>query len=134
MKQEYKILLIALLVLGLLDTLGSISSRQLDFNYSFLSPFSFIIYGTAAFLTARQKDITTGVLFAAILGLFDSTIGWKLSMILDANTGDIDNQASTGLWIMTAVLMTGSAALVGFLGGGLTRIIYKKSTNAQQKL
>ncbi|MCX2746158.1 hypothetical protein OO013_19925 [Mangrovivirga sp. M17] len=134
MKQEYKILLIGLLAVGLLDTLGSIASRQLDFNYSFLSPISFIIYGTTAFLSARQKDLKTGVLFAAILGFFDSTIGWKLSLLLDANTGDINNQASTGLWIIITILMTGFAALAGLIGGGLTRIIKKKSTNAQHRL
>ena len=134
MKQQHKILLIGLLAVGLLDTLGSLASRQLDFNYSLLTPVSFIIYGTTAFIAARQKDLKTGVFLAAILGLFDSTIGWKVSMLLDANTGDIDNQVTTGLWIMTAILMTGLSALIGLLGSGLSRIIKKKSTNAQQWL
>lgn len=129
MKQHYKTLLIGILAVGLLDTIGSIASRQLDFNYSLLSPVSFLIYGTTAFIATRRKDLKTGVFFAAILGLFDSTIGWKLSMLLDANTGGFAIEVTTGLWIMTAVLVIGFSALVGLLGGALAGIVKKKDTN-----
>lgn len=129
MKQHYKILLIGILAVALLDTIGSIASRQLDFNYSLLSPVSFLIYGTTAFIATRRKDLKNGVFFAAILGLFDSTIGWKLSMLLDANTGGFAIEVTTGLWIMTAVLVIGFSALVGLLGGALAGIVKKKDTN-----
>ncbi|QOR75948.1 MAG: hypothetical protein IMW88_11690 [Thermoflavifilum sp.] len=130
MKKHYKILLIGILAVALLDTIGSIASRQLDFNYSLLSPVSFLIYGTTAFIATRLKGLKTGVFFAAILGLFDSTIGWKLSMLLDANTGGFAIEVTTGLWIMTAVLVIGFSALVGLLGGALAGIVKKKDTNA----
>jgi hypothetical protein len=134
MKQHYKILLIGILAVALLDTIGSIASRQLDFNYSLLSPVSFLIYGTTAFIATRQKDLKTGVFFAAILGLFDSTIGWKLSMLLDANTGGFAIELTTGLWIMTAVFVIGFSALVGLLGGALAGIVKKKDTNIKNRL
>ncbi|MBK9535928.1 MAG: hypothetical protein IPO10_12290 [Flavobacteriales bacterium] len=90
-----------------------------------MSLISFIIYGTTAFIATRQRDIKTGMIYAAILGLFDTTVGWKISMLLDANTGDIENQATRGLWIITAIIGTGVAALFGLLGSGLTRITGK---------
>jgi ribose/xylose/arabinose/galactoside ABC-type transport system permease subunit len=134
MKKEYKILLIGLVAVGLLDTFGSVASRLLDFNYSFLSPVSFLIYGTTAFLVTRNRDLKVGVLFGAILGFFDSTIGLKISILLDANTGDSAIELTTVLWVVTAILMTGLGALVGLIGGVLARIVKKKSRNAQQKL
>ena len=126
MKQERKILLIGLVAIALLDTFGSIASRQFNFNYSLLSPVSFIIYGIVGFFTTRTKDVKTAALSGAILGLFDSTIGLKISMILDAYPGEPEYQVTTGLWI--TILMTGLAALVGLMGGGLAKIVKKKST------
>ena len=122
MKQEYKILLFGLLSILLVDVLGSIASRQLDFNFSILSPLSFIIYGTCGFITTKKNGIKTGVLIAAIIGLFDSTIGWKISMLLKANTGNINNDPTAGLWLITIVIVTGVAALFGLIGGGITLI------------
>ncbi|HMG94494.1 MAG TPA: hypothetical protein VK589_30755 [Chryseolinea sp.] len=132
MKKEYKILLIALLAVGLIDILGSVTSRLLDFNYSYLSPISFVIYGTTAFLATRNRNLATGVLFGASLDLFDSTIGLKISMFLNANTGDSVIELTTVLWVLTAIVMTALGALVGLVGGGLARMTKKKSTTAQQ--
>jgi hypothetical protein len=130
MKQEHKLLLIGLVTIALLDTFGSIASRQFNFNYSLLSPVSFIIYGTVGFFTARIKNLKTAILLGAILGLFDSTIGLKISMLLHAYTGELKYQVTTGLWITTSIFTTGLAALVGLMGGGLARMVKNKSTNA----
>lgn len=132
MKKEHKILLGGLIAVVLLDTLGSIASRQLDFNYSLLSFVSFVIYGTTCFLATRTKDLKTGVLYGMILGFFDSTIGLQISLFLDANTGDSSYEMTTVLWIFTVVFMIGFGALCGLIGGGLTRIVKKRGTNAQQ--
>jgi hypothetical protein len=122
MRQEYKILLFGLLSILLVDVLGSIASRQLDFNASILSRLSFIIYGTFGFITTKKSGLKTGVLIAAIIGLFDSTIGWKISMLLNANTGNINNDPTAGLWLITIAIVTGVAALFGLIGGGITMI------------
>ncbi len=133
MKQEYKILLIGLAAIGLLDTLGSMASRQFNFDYSSMSFGSFIIYGTVSFLVTKRKSLKTGALFAAILGLFDSTIGWKISMVLKANNGTLENEVTTGFWIATSILVTGLATLVGLIGAALARLVKRKTTNAQQR-
>src|SRR5687768_12347733 len=118
MKSEHKILLIGIIAVGLLDTLGSIVSRQLDFNYSHLSFISFIIYGTTSFFTTRIKNLKTGGLYGMILGLFDSTIGLKISLLLNANTGDSNYEITTAVWIFVVVFMMATGALVGLIGGG----------------
>ena len=107
------------------STLDRSSAASDVYKRQLLSLISFIIYGTTAFIATRQRDIKTGMIYAAILGLFDTTVGWKISMLLDANTGDIENQATRGLWIITAIIGTGVAALFGLLGSGLTRITGK---------
>ncbi|MEM6262903.1 MAG: hypothetical protein AAGI38_10375 [Bacteroidota bacterium] len=121
MKQYHKTLIFGLLAITLLDTLGSVASRQLGFNYAFLSPISFLIYGATAFIATKQKDLSTGVTFASILGLFESTVGWQLSILFHANTGEFDNQPTIGMMIISAVFMTGFAALVGLAGGRLAK-------------
>jgi hypothetical protein len=129
MKREYKILLIGISAIVLLDILGSIASRQFVFNYSLLSPVSFVIYGTVGFLTTRIKNLKTAVLSGAILGFFDSTVGFKISMLFDAYTGELEYPTTKAVWITTFVLITGLAALAALLGGGLARMVKKESTN-----
>jgi hypothetical protein len=129
MKQEYKIVLIGCLTIGLFDTLTSIASKQFNFSYSLLAGISFIIYCVFGFLGAKQRNLKTGVLIAAAVGLFDSTVGWEISMLLKANTGNLKNDPTIGVWITTAIFVTGLAALCGLVGGGLSKIIMRKKTN-----
>jgi hypothetical protein len=132
MKKEHSLVLGGLIAVGLLDTFGSIASRQLDFNYSLLSFVSFLIYGTTCFLVTKTTDLKTGVIYGMILGIFDSTIGLKISILLDANTRDSNYELTTVLWIITVVFMIGFGALAGLIGGGLARIVKSRGTNAQQ--
>jgi len=126
MKQTYRILLIGCLSIALADALGSIASRQFNFNYSRLFLVSLIIYLALGFIIARKIDLKTGILFTAALGLFDATIGWKISMLLNANTGSLNNHPTTILWLFTAIVVTVYGALVGLIGGGLAILLRKK--------
>jgi hypothetical protein len=126
MKTEYKILLIGIFVIVLFDALCSIASRRFNFNYSLLAAGSFIIYGIFGFIAANEKSLKTGVLIAAGVGLFDSTVGWEISMLLHANTGDLKNNPTPIQWVITAIFVTGLAALCGLIGGWLSKIFKKK--------
>lgn len=130
MKKEYRILLGGLIAVGLLDIFGSIASRQLDFNYSNLSFVSFLVYATTCFFVTKTTDLKTGVIYGMILGFFDSTIGLKVSILLDANTGDYNYDLTAGAWIFIVVFMMGFGALAGLIGGGLAWILKKRGTNA----
>ena len=131
MKNEYKILGIGIIAMLVLNFFGSIASRMLDFNYSYLTPLSFIIYGLTAFLVTKQKDLKTGVLFAAILGFAESTLGSFVSELFGKpNIGDMQLEMTTGIWIFMIVSVTGVAALIGVIGGGIARKLKKKSKEA----
>ena len=82
MRREYKILLIGCLTIGVFDALSSIASKQFNFNYALLAAISFIIYCAFGFWGSKKNNLGTGVLIAAAIGLFDSTIGWEISMFL----------------------------------------------------
>lgn len=127
MKKEHRILLGGLVAIGLLDIFGSIASRQLDFNYSNLSFVSFLIYGTTCFLVTKIAGLKTGVIYGMVLGFFDSTIGLKVSILLDANNGDYNYDLTVGFWIIIVVFMIGFGALAGLIGGGLARIVKKRA-------
>jgi flagellar biosynthesis protein FliR len=122
MKSTYKLLLIGCLTIGIFDSLASIASKQFNFNYVFLAAFSFIIYGTFGFIGTRKNYLKAGVSIAAAIGFFDSTIGWEISMLLEANTGKLNNDPSAGAWIVTVIFVTASAALTGLIGAWLAKL------------
>ena len=87
MNWEYKLLFAGIFAILIIVTLGSIASRLFDFNYGYLTAVSFLLYGTIGFIGTRRKNVITGVLLAALAGLFESVVGWQISILLHANTG-----------------------------------------------
>ena len=130
MKPVYKLILIGCLTIGLFDALLSVLSKQLNFNYAYLALMSYIIYGTFGFLGTKKQDLKTGIWIAAIIGLFDSTVGWEISILLKANTGSLKNDPTLGMWIFTSLFVTAIAALAGVIGGWLAKITTGKSMAA----
>ena len=127
MKKAWPTILIGFLAITLLDCLGSLASRQMSFNYSYLLPFSFIIYIIIPFFITRLTDRKTAIVSAGLLGLFDATIGWKISIILKANTGNIKVQMTPPIVITTIIIVTITAMLLGLLGTWIsTRIPISK--------
>jgi ascorbate-specific PTS system EIIC-type component UlaA len=120
MKKILPILLIGVAAVTLLDSLGAIASRQMSFNYSSLSVISSIIYVAIAFVIAKRTDKKTAIILTGFLGLYDATVGWKLSILLQANTGSMTVAITPIILVTTAVFMTLYAALHGFLGWWLS--------------
>jgi len=129
MKKPLYIFFVGILAVTLIDSLGAIASKQLNFNYSFLSVISFVVYVGFAFLLARQSDKKTTIILTGLLGLFDATVGWKLSEILGANTGENNIEITTTIMIITAIFMTLFASLLGLLGWWLSKKISKTNGN-----
>ena len=130
LKNGSSIFLLGVLLVTLLDSLGAIASRNFDFKYSNLSTVSSLLYLLIAFLIAKKTDIKTGVIFSGLLGLFDATIGWKISMLLKANIGNSKTEINILVWIIMAILMTVFASVIGFIGAWAATRIYKiKSIN-----
>jgi len=126
MNQKYKILLYGMLAVTLLDALGSLASRQLNFDYAVLGSVSFAIYGITAFIATRQYGLATGVLFAAILGFFDASAGWAISTFLMANTAELAIEITPLTWFTLALFNTGLAAFIGLVCGLLAVVIKGK--------
>lgn len=69
------------------------------------------------------------------MGLFDSTIGWLISILLKANTGNIDIQPySVNFFLMMVISMIIIASIMGLIGGGIALLTKKKSVNNQNKV
>lgn len=126
MNKKYRILLLGILAVILLDSVGSLTSRAFNYNYSDLGLGSFIIYGATAFFAARQYGLSTGVLFAAILGFFDASVGWAISTALNANTDNVPMEITPVTWAIAALFNTCFAALIGLIAGWLAIVLKGK--------
>ena len=127
MKKLLPELLLGCALITLIDIVGSIASKQVNFNYSNLSPISFIIYTVISFLIAKRSDRKSAIVSGGFLGLFDATVGLKLSMALQANTGDFDMSSITlPVYLGTVIFMILIGSLFGLLGYWLST---KISTN-----
>ena len=127
---KLNLLQIGILAIFLFDILGSLTSRWIGFNYEYLTPLSFLIYCTISFLATRKANLKAGVWYNVLMGLFDSTIGWLVSIILEANTGDINIQPySVNFFIMMVISMVIIASVMGLIGGGIALLTKKKPVN-----
>jgi len=124
LKYIHIVLLAGCATVFLIDALASIASRRFNFNYTRLASLSFIVYIVIGFLGTQAADQISGIFVAAAVGFFDSTAGWKISMILKANTGKVDNNPSVSRWISTAVFITLLAALCGLVGREVLRLMH----------
>ncbi len=115
MKKEYKITLIGCLIILVLDFIGSIASKQLNFNYSYLSIFSFLVYIIIAYKIAKITELKITTLLTGGLGVFDGTIGFIVSQILNANTGSVKIELSLSNIIITAIFMFFLTSIIGII-------------------
>jgi len=83
--------LIGLICITLIATLGAWTSRKFDFKYTYLGTLSFAIYiGIGYFLSSWHFEVIIVLALCALLGLYDSTVGLKLSIRFKANSENID--------------------------------------------
>lgn len=129
MKKAFPIILIGFVLITVLDILSSIASRQMNFNYSSLSPISFVIYTIIPFLIAKRSNRKAVIISGALLALFDATIGLRLSIMFQANTGSVDmNTYTPAVLIAMAIVMLAVGSLCGLLGYWLSTKFKKNKT------
>jgi len=68
----------------LIDIIGSVFSRRLQFNYVYFAIFTVINYFLTAYYMSFRTDFNLVLLFSGLLVLFDATIGTFLSKRLKA--------------------------------------------------
>jgi hypothetical protein len=121
MKKALPLLLTGLLAIILIDTVGSLASRYMNFNYGYFTPVSFALYIAIPFFIAKRADKRTTIISGGLLGLFDSTVGWALSTSLHANVGaKTEHVYSIAALIMVVIFMSLITAMFGLLGWWLS--------------
>jgi hypothetical protein len=112
-----------LVTVTLIDVLGSISSRRLNYRYVYLTPVSFMAYSLIGYLGYQITPLMWTLLIVCMVGIYDGTIGWKLSIILKANFGDKEEHIKN-LSIFSRVtgmlILSGVFGLLGYFVAGLT--------------
>ncbi|MES2850041.1 MAG: hypothetical protein V4685_13360 [Bacteroidota bacterium] len=109
-------LCLGLLGITLIDTIGAIASRKMNFKYSYLSILSFSVYTTIGYLTSNQFGLPLALLTNGILGLYDGTLGFWLSISLRANNGLTAKEGYNMLGIKMAFMMIAIALLFAVVG------------------
>lgn len=120
MEKHFKTLLLGFIIISALDAVGSIASTKFAFFYGQIIPFTIIIYIVFGYLFTKQKNLKASLLFSALMGLWDGTIGWGISILLNANTGiDSGHFSQTSILIIGTISSVLLAIVFGFLGSGI---------------
>jgi len=111
-----------LICITLIDTIGAIASRKMNFKYINLSILSFLVYTTIGYLISKEYGLTVALFINGIVGLYDGTIGLYLSLILKANNGINDEQIQKMLGLSSAIMMIITSIPFTLIGYGLSHI------------
>ena len=83
---SFIILLAGVGFVTVVDAVGSIISRLLNFNYGYFTVLSFIVYITTAYLvTVKTNSALLTAIVVMLVGLYDAIVGWTISQKLKAN-------------------------------------------------
>ena len=115
-----------LLGVTMIDVLGSISSRKMNYKYVYLTPVSFLVYGIVGYSGYYFATIAWTLLIVCTIGIYDGTIGWKLSIILRANFGDKEEYAKSLSLPSRISGMIIMSSFFGFLGDGFANFVPAK--------
>lgn len=103
-------------VVTAIDSLGSIASRKFNFPYARLALLSLAFYGLMGFLVSRQFGLAAALLTNGIIGFYDGTIGWKLSLALNANMDEEQAKLQHMPLMYSGTVVTLMALSFGYMG------------------
>lgn len=112
------ILLAGLLIVTLIDTVGAIASRKLNFNYMWLGVASGILYTCVAYQIALQGGLLLAVIVNNLIGFYDATVGLKLALALKANyivKEEEKKYLTTQYTVASMMLVASVLALLGYI-------------------
>jgi hypothetical protein len=123
MSKFIQITLLGICAVALLDSLGSIASRTLVFDYAKLSTLSLTIYMATGYFIAKYYNLAWVALGGMILGLFDATLGWKICVLLEANNPEFTNTYTRGIWVTIVVMSILLAAMMSLFTGIIQKYV-----------
>lgn len=122
----YSILIYSLIfgisVICLIATVGAVASRKLNFNYAYLSILSVSLYGILGFEICSNADFKSAIIVNSLLALFDSTIGFMLSIKCESNSGYTKEQSLKMIRSKTTISLIIYALILTLAGYGLSSI------------
>jgi hypothetical protein len=80
-----------------------------------------VTYVCIGYLTSKEYELSTGLLVNALIGFYDGTIGFKLSIILKANTGLNKEKSLEHLNGKTAFFMITIAIVFALIGYAISK-------------
>lgn len=92
MESILSILLIGCAILALYDSIGSILSRILGFEYVWWAFGSFIIYGVFCIYSEEQHGFIIAFLSTFLLGVFDGSAGMYIAYLCNATINEKDKR------------------------------------------
>jgi hypothetical protein len=103
----FQYLSIGLFGILIIDILGSIASRRFDFNYAYLSIFSFVFYTYIGFSISKLCSLESALIINFVIGLIDATLGVFISIKLKAKTNltEKERRDKKGLYSIVTVLI-----------------------------
>jgi hypothetical protein len=108
--------LAALLAVTILCSLGAVASRVFNFNFAYLSILSFTVYILIGYFVGGNANLSTAILSSLIVGFYDATVGWKISLKLKANMG-INEELLDNITVSKALtIMLFVAPFFAFIG------------------
>jgi len=110
---------LGLLGIVIIATVGAALSRKLNFKYSYLSIFSAILYIILAYLICKIADLKTALIVNGLLGLFDSTVGFLLSIKFQSNSGYTKEQSTNMMGLKTSFAILIFALTFTLVGYGI---------------
>lgn len=91
--QTIPFIFMGLFIVTLIDSVGSIASRKFNFNYGYLSPLSFATYTLIGYLVSGRTNLICAFIAVIVVGIYDATVGWDISLKLNANLGSLKDES-----------------------------------------
>lgn len=113
-------LLAGLFVIILISTIGAIASRKLNFNYAYLGILSGILYFVLGFFVSQKAGLKAALVISGLVALFDSTLGFLLSIHFKANNKYSKVQSLEMIGVKTSIGVILFAGILTLVGYGLT--------------
>lgn len=86
------VIVTGIMAVSIIDVVGSIASRRLNFDYGWFAILSIIVYTYIGYYLAKKTSFEITLITALIVGIYDGIVGHKISQKLKANVRMTDDE------------------------------------------
>ncbi len=106
----------ALAAISILDSLGAIASRLLNFRFTSLTILSLTIYVLIGYFISPVSGLSIALLAGLVVGFYDGIVGWNLCKLCKANFGVEEELVEKISYTSNLTVMLFVAPLFTFIG------------------